>query len=126
MPCKPILVVDHDENVRNSYSMILRGSGYRVACASSAGHAVKLLTGADFSLICLDVLVPDMDILTFLAVVRAIKPGMPGLIISAWPYAGDLVAECPANWFTMMKPADPALMLEQVRRLLNQAASVSK
>ncbi len=71
--CAPtILVVDDDEDVRESVSLILQDEGYRVATANDGAQALAWLEREpDPCLILLDLVMPHMDGAVLLEKLRA-------------------------------------------------------
>lgn len=80
-----ILVVDDDESVRALFAEIMGEAGYRVDLAMDAREAIELFTKSDFALVFLDLLLPDMDGARLFKKLRAIKPGIPVIIITGHP-----------------------------------------
>jgi two-component system, NtrC family, nitrogen regulation response regulator NtrX len=56
-----ILVVDDEEEIRNSLEEILREEGYGVATAANAAEALTLLKDAPYDVVLLDIWLPDRD-----------------------------------------------------------------
>ncbi|MCK7490298.1 MAG: response regulator [Anaerotruncus sp.] len=58
-----ILVVDDDESIRRYIVKLLSQSGYDVSAVPSGKDALQraLRAGQEFSLVILDILMPDMD-----------------------------------------------------------------
>lgn len=56
----PILVVDDEPRLRTSVKDILSIAGYQVECAATGREALTLLTEQDFSLVLLDLNLPDI------------------------------------------------------------------
>ncbi len=79
-----ILVVDDDESIRRYIVKLLTQGGYDVYAVSSGKDALReLRAGQEYSLIILDILMPDMDGLETLNEVRKISKDMPILMLSA-------------------------------------------
>jgi len=79
-----ILVVDDDESIRRYIVKLLTQGGYDVYAVSSGKDALReLRAGQEYSLIILDILMPDMDGLEPLNEVRKISKAMPILMLSA-------------------------------------------
>ena len=58
---KRILVVDDDENILNLEKTILEQKGFDVTAASGGADALRVLSGATFDLVLLDVMMPEVD-----------------------------------------------------------------
>jgi DNA-binding response OmpR family regulator len=58
---KRILVVDDDENVLNLEKTILEQKGFHVTPAAGGAEALRLLGGAAYDLVLLDVMMPEVD-----------------------------------------------------------------
>ena len=121
MPYSTILVVDPDENVRHTIVKILHQSGYIVASAANACAAIDILLDRPFDLVCLDIILPDMAIDPLLSRIYELDPRMPVLIITAYPAISTIIDfdRC-RKWRYLLKPVDPVLFLDNVRRALKQ------
>lgn len=80
-----ILVVDDDESIRALFAEILGRAGHRVALARDAREAIELFSKSDFALVFLDLLLPGIDGAGLFKKLRAIKPGIPVIIITGHP-----------------------------------------
>lgn len=68
-----LLVVDDDPRIRHLLEVVLSGSGHEVVLAESAKAALEHLRRETPDLILLDVMMPDMDGLTLLGRIRAVR-----------------------------------------------------
>jgi excisionase family DNA binding protein len=82
------LVVDDDGSIRALFKEILGEVGYGVATARDAHEAIELFSRSDFTLVFLDLLLPDMDGAELLKKLRDIKPDIPVIIITGYPDSG--------------------------------------
>ncbi len=82
---RPILVVDDEAIVRESIRDWLVNSGFSVSTASSGEEALKLVSEQDFGVVVLDIRLPGMTGLKTLQELRAIKPGVRAIMITAYP-----------------------------------------
>jgi len=80
-----ILVVDDDKSIRALFAEILGEAGYSVALARDAHEAIELFNKSDFALVFLDLLLPGMDGAELLKKLRAIKLGIPVILITGHP-----------------------------------------
>lgn len=69
-----ILVVDDEEEIRNSLEEILREEGYGVATAADAAEALTMLKDAPYDVVLLDIWLPDRDGLDVLADIHQFAP----------------------------------------------------
>jgi CheY-like chemotaxis protein len=68
-----LLVVDDDPGIRYLLEVLLLGSGHEVVLAESAREALARLKEETSDLIILDIMMPDMDGLTLLGRIRAVR-----------------------------------------------------
>lgn len=105
---KPILVVDDEAIVRDSIGDWLRTAGYEVQEAESGEEALELVAKQDFSLLILDVRLPGKSGVQVLKEVKAAKPHIKTIIITAFPSEGlaDEVMKLGAVDY-LIKPVHP-------------------
>ncbi|GAB5602731.1 hypothetical protein FJNA_12560 [Thermus sp. FJN-A] len=68
-----LLVVDDDPRIRRLLEVVLSGAGHEVVLAESAKAALAYLRRETPDLILLDIMMPDMDGLTLLGRIRAVR-----------------------------------------------------
>jgi DNA-binding response OmpR family regulator len=115
-----ILVVDDDELVRTGLVLDLSSEGYDVLEADSAEAALIVMENEPVQLVLSDLVMADMDGLNLLERIRARTTDV-GFILITGHGTVDRALEairCGANDF-VQKPADPALIRERVRAVLN-------
>jgi DNA-binding response OmpR family regulator len=66
-----ILVVDDDADIQALTSTVLAGAGYEVTLASNGSEALRVVHGAGFDLMLLDINMPDMSGWETLRLLRA-------------------------------------------------------
>ena len=74
-----ILVVEDEKRIQDFLSRGLESAGYAVDVAGNGATAVDLVHGAEYDLIILDLMLPDMDGLTVLQKIRNRKVQPAGL-----------------------------------------------
>ncbi|MBL7208783.1 MAG: response regulator [Dehalococcoidia bacterium] len=89
---KPILIVDDEAIVRESIRDWLKDAGYQVATAESGEEALEMIKKQDFSAMILDVRLPGITGIKVLKEVKALKPQIKSIVITAYPTA-ELAAE---------------------------------
>jgi two-component system phosphate regulon response regulator OmpR len=65
-----LLIVDDDERIRVLLQKFLMRNGFLVTAARDAGHARRILTGLDFDMLILDVMMPGEDGLSLCRSIR--------------------------------------------------------
>jgi len=78
-----ILVVDDDASIRETFEHHLTRSGHQVASAASAEEALGRMAEFDPALVITDLRMPGMDGLELLSRVRAARPDIDVLVITA-------------------------------------------
>jgi len=92
MVSKPILIVDDEPIVQESIRDWLKDAGYQVATAESGEEALELIEKQDFSVMIVDVRLPGKTGITVLKEVKALRPEIKSIIITAYP-STELAAE---------------------------------
>ena len=85
MVSKPILVVDDEPIVRESIRDWLKDAGYKVATAETGEEALEMIEKQDFSVMILDVRLPGKTGIKVLREVKALKPQIKSIVITAYP-----------------------------------------
>jgi DNA-binding NtrC family response regulator len=121
MATKPILIVDDEPIVRESIRDWLKDAGYKVATAETGEEALALVEKQDFSVIIMDVRLPGKTGVTVLKEVKALKPGIKSIIITAYPSA-EMVAEAKKLGVVdyLIKPIAPDDLERLVRETLGK------
>ena len=116
-----ILVVDDEKNIRRTLRMVLEGSGFNTAEASSAEECLEQLQAAEVDLVILDVRLPGMSGIEALAKIRS-EPetrNLPVLMVSGHASVAEAVqaVQLGATDF-FEKPLDRDRVLVTVRNAL--------
>lgn len=61
MSAKTVLVVEDEQSLQDLYVQILKGAGYSVMAAGDGKTAFETLKAHKFSLVLLDIMLPEMD-----------------------------------------------------------------
>lgn len=132
MTSPQILVIDDDSDFREYLRIILESHGFRVHCAGSAREGAAALEQQRPDLIILDAMMSYA--FQGLGLVQQIRQDarfdeVPLLLVSAVlrEPAHALLADAPANAIDafLTKPIEPAIVLENVERLLRQRQPLS-
>lgn len=119
-PDAHVLVVDDDARIRELLGRFLRKSGYLVTTARDAAQARRLLTGLDFDLIVLDVMMPGEDGIALTRDLRR-RQETPVLLLTAKGETADRIAglESGADDY-LAKPFDPRELLLRIAAILRR------
>ena len=113
---RTVLVVDDSATVAKQLSKILEASGrYTVVGHATDGlEALKAFQSSPPDLVCMDVLMPNLDGVQALRMIRQIKPDARVVMISSVGGVADKLAECLKAGATnvISKPFDPAKVLQ--------------
>ena len=116
---KRILLVDDDQNVRESLSNVLVTEGYIVTAAEHGERALELVAQEEFDLVLLDLNMPvknGWD--TFGQLIRD-NPLLPIIIVTARP--NQLFTAVSAGVGALLeKPPDIPMLLHAIQRLLGE------
>jgi two-component system, OmpR family, phosphate regulon response regulator OmpR len=123
-PDAHLLIVDDDERIRGLLAKFLMKSGFLVTTARDAAHARRILTGLEFDLIVLDVMMPGEDGVTFCRTLRQ-RTGTPVLLLTARGETADRIAglEAGADDY-LAKPFEPKELLLRINAILRRVPQV--
>jgi two-component system phosphate regulon response regulator OmpR len=115
-----ILIVDDDERIRTLLQKFLARNGFWVTAARDAAHARRLLTGLEFDLIVLDVMMPGEDGLTLTRSLRQTL-NVPILLLTAKGEASERIMglEAGADDY-LAKPFEPKELVLRINAILRR------
>ena len=119
MDNKPILIVDDEPIVRESIRDWLVDDGYQVVTAESAEQALELLEKQEFSILVLDIRLPGKTGIQILKEIKALKPQIKSIVITAYPSA-ELAVEAMKLGAVdyLIKPVAPDELEKLIRETL--------
>ena len=115
-----LLIVDDDERIRDLLKKFLVRAGFLVTSARDAAHARRILSGLDFDLIVLDVMMPGED---GLSLTRALREEMttPILLLTARGETEDRIMGLEAGADDYLpKPFEPKELLLRINAILRR------
>jgi DNA-binding response OmpR family regulator len=80
----PILVVDDEDDLTETYERLLRRNGYRVVSATSCREGLDAIGHHRFALVVADLSLPDGDGLDLVRAARAATPPMPVIVVTGF------------------------------------------
>jgi len=123
-PAAHLLVVDDDERIRGLLQKFLMRGGFLVSVARDAAQARRLLTGLEFDLIVLDVMMPGED---GIALTRDLRRHLttPVLLLTAKGETGSRIEglEAGADDY-LVKPFEPKELLLRINAILRRVPQV--
>ncbi len=119
-PDAHLLIVDDDERIRGLLQKFLMRHGFWVTAARDAQHARRVLSGLEFDLIVLDVMMPGED---GISLTRALREDIatPILLLTAKAETDDRIAglEAGADDY-LAKPFEPKELLLRINAILRR------
>ncbi len=113
-----VLIVDDDESILRLYKEELEDEGYEVYAVSSGKEAIELFEKIDPDIVTLDILMPDMDGIAVLRIIKSKKPDTPVIMSTAYDYRDDFGVWAAEAY--VVKSSDLTELKETIRRLLNK------
>lgn len=115
-----ILIVDDDQRIRELLQKFLARQGYLVSGARDAAHARRLLSGLEFDLIVLDVMMPGEDGFALTRDLRS-RIATPILLLTAKGDAEDRIRGLEAGADDYLpKPFEPKELLLRINAILRR------
>jgi DNA-binding response OmpR family regulator len=122
MPAETILVVDDDPTCLSIMTDVLERAGYLVESASDGTRALARLVDRRYALVVADVSMPRLPGLALVAELRRVRPGVPALLVSAFPDERTCAAARRLGVPLLPKPFHADALVSRVRQLLHSQA----
>ena len=84
-----ILLVDDDPRMQVLGRKVLERQGYRVVVATNGAEAVAAASAEPFDLVLMDLEMPSVDGHEALRLIKAERPALPVVAVTAYAMAGD-------------------------------------
>lgn len=115
-----LLVVDDDTRIRNLLKQYLTENGFRVTVAGTSAEARRKLTGLDFDLLVLDVMMPGESGVELTKALRADKD-VPILMLTALSETDNRISGLSAGADDYLpKPFDPRELILRINNILRR------
>lgn len=123
---KSVLIVDDETIVRESLQDWLRSFGHEVAVAADGKQALQMIQEQEYGVVVLDLILPDMNGNEVLAEARKYRPGIKGIIITAYPSKDTVVDAMRLGAVDyLVKPFEPEELEELIKKVLEGEQSAS-
>jgi two-component system phosphate regulon response regulator OmpR len=119
-----LLIIDDDERIRVLLQKFLVRAGYLVTAARDAAHARRILSGLDFDLIVMDVMMPQED---GIALTKSLRETMsvPILLLTAKGETANRIEGLEAGADDYLpKPFEPKELLLRINAILRRTPEV--
>jgi DNA-binding NtrC family response regulator len=116
-----ILVVDDEEIVLESCQAVLEEAGFEVVLVPSADEALKAMKNDEFSLLIIDVKMPEHDGMYLMEAVKKQWSGKPVIVMSGY-YTVDTINKAirmGAATF-IAKPFEPEELITTIQRVMEK------
>jgi DNA-binding response OmpR family regulator len=123
---RPVLVVEDEESIRRYLTDVLQKQGYNVDTATDGVAAVEKLATKRYDAVILDLIMPRLDGFGVLRFIEANDASILSKVVVATAYPRDAAkAELREICRVVMKPLDPARLLDAVRECVEFATDDS-
>lgn len=121
-PQDTILIVDDEDRLRLSLSLILQKENYHVTAVSNAEEALECLRSQEYDLMFLDLNLPGMSGIDLLVEIHKRVPQLPVLILTAHAALESAIqaVRLGARDY-LIKPAEPVMIITRVREILAES-----
>jgi len=114
-----ILIVDDDENIRNTMKTILEDEGYVVDLAATGSEAVQKTKKSAYNVALLDIRLPDMEGVELLKLMKDSVPRMRKIMVTGYPSMQNAISALNKNADAyLIKPIDIESLLNTVKEQL--------
>jgi PAS domain S-box-containing protein len=125
MPNTPILIVDDDEDIRESLGDMLIHEGYQVQTAPTGTAAIQQVRSERYGAALLDIQLPDLNGLSVLKVMMDLDPDLPIIILTGNATMENTIGSLTRGAFAYLtKPYNPQELKAIVRRAVSMKGLV--
>ena len=121
VPSPAVLIVDDDPDIALALHDLLGHAGYRVQMAGTGAEALAKAKAETFAVVLLDVMLPDMDGLSVLTLLKEIDSSLPVIMLTAFVDVAKKYGSLTEGAFGYLtKPYDA----EELKALVRRAVGV--
>ena len=114
-----ILVIDDDENIRNTMKTILEDEGYVVDLAATGREAIEKTQKTAYNLALLDIRLPDMEGVELLKLIKDPTPRTRKIMVTGYPSMQNAITALNKNADAyLIKPVNVEKLLTTVKEQL--------
>ena len=114
-----ILVIDDDENIRNTMKTILEDEGYVVDLAATGREAIEKTQKTAYNLALLDIRLPDMEGVELLKLIKDPTPRTRKIMVTGYPSMQNAIIALNKNADAyLIKPVNVEKLLTTVKEQL--------
>ena len=116
-----MLVVEDEKNINRLISEVLCDEGYSVDSCFNGLEALEYVSCAHYDVIVLDIMMPKMDGIEFVKILRGRKDMTPVLFLTSRDSVADKVEglDCGADYY-LVKPFDSQELLAVIRAMVRK------
>ncbi|PTY02447.1 hypothetical protein DB347_23880 [Opitutaceae bacterium EW11] len=115
-----ILVVDDEPMIRNTCGSLLRAAGFEPVEGESAEQGLQQLEAGDISLVISDIQMPGNENLRFLRDINRLYPGLPVILLTAFPTLDTAIQSFSLATAYLVKPPEAEQLLLTIQQSLGQ------
>lgn len=114
-----VLIVDDDENIRNTMKAILEDEGYLVDLAATGNEAVEKTQNIAYNIALLDIRLPDMEGVELLKLMKDATPRTRKIMVTGYPSMQNAITALNRNADAyLIKPVNVEKLLNTVKEQL--------
>ncbi|RJS80447.1 response regulator [Candidatus Bathyarchaeota archaeon] len=116
-----ILIVDDDEDICKTLSLILQEEGYETDIANTGREAIKKSRENFYNVALLDIKLPDMEGTELLTKMRETSPKMIKIMVTGYPALKNAVEALNRGADAyLMKPVNPEKVIKTIKEKLKK------
>jgi DNA-binding response OmpR family regulator len=113
-----ILLVEDEAPLRRAFTHVLQGKGYQVIQAIDGNEALKLLDDCVFNLVITDIVLPNLNGIDLVNIIRTKWRRMPIILVSGYLSQEDGNRILEADTVFIQKPIKTEYLVQTVHRLI--------